>query len=365
MASAPDRESSRHLPCLDGLRAIAVSMVIVSHFGFDGLGGLGVSIFFVLSGFLITTLLLRELDATGSVSLRAFFARRSLRIFPAYYTFLAFSAAIDFHSGDTRIQPVIMPALFYYLNYYHALNGHSTASIAHAWSLAIEEQFYLIWPAVFLLVARRRREWLPRLLILAICTVAVWRTLAYTVLNLGQAWAYDAFDCRCDALATGCLLAVLLRNEAVARAVSACARHGWLLLIVLPLIVLIEVVDEGRLRYSIGFTLNAILIAFVMSQLLAKPEAPVGRFLDSAPLRFIGGISYGMYLYHVWGLTAGWHITHAHNIPGLLAGYVATVGFALVSFYVVEKPFLKLKHRFEAFAVGVGSRPRLSPSVLP
>src|ERR1700735_4971110 len=96
LASVSDSPSSRHLPCLDGLRAVAVSLVIVTHFGYPALGGLGVSIFFVLSGFLITTLLLRELEATGTVSLQGFYARRSLRIFPADYTFLAFSAAFDF-----------------------------------------------------------------------------------------------------------------------------------------------------------------------------------------------------------------------------------------------------------------------------
>ena len=352
---------TRHLPCLDGLRALAVSMVIVTHFGYPALGGLGVSIFFVLSGFLITTLLLRELDATGPVSLRAFFARRSLRIFPAYYCFLAFSAAIDFHHGDPRIQPVIVPALFYYLNYYHAIYGHSEASVAHAWSLAVEEQFYLLWPLAFLTITRWRRASLPYVLLIVIGAVAIWRTLAFTVFNLGQSWAYDAFDCRFDALAVGCLLAVLRHNPRVAAMVSAWSRHSLLLLAVLPLIVVIEVVDDGRLRYTAGFTVNAFLIAFVMSQLLARPQGLAGRILESRPLRYIGQISYGMYLYHVWGLTVGHHLVHSQSVLGLLAGYAATVGFALVSYYVIEKPFLNLKHRFEAFVTGT-ALPRSSPT---
>ena len=359
-----DSPSSRHLPCLDGLRAVAVSMVIVTHFGYPALGGLGVSIFFVLSGFLITTLLLRELEATGTVSLQGFYARRSLRIFPAYYTFLAFSAAIDFHHGDPRIQPVIVPALFYYLNYYHAVHGHSEASIAHAWSLAVEEQFYLIWPLAFLWVTRWQRARLPLALLLTIGAVAVWRTVAYTFLSLGQSWAYDAFDCRCDALATGCLLAVLLRHPKVARALAAAARHRLLLVAVLPLIVWIEVVDDGRLRYSVGFTVNAILIAFVMSQLLARPQTLVGRLLESGPLRSIGKVSYGMYLYHVWGLTVGLHVAHSHGPLGLLVGYVATVGFALVSYYVIEKPFLNFKQRFATPTAAVAGAADPSGAVL-
>ena len=270
-----------------------------------------------------------------------------MRIFPAYYVFLAFSAAIDFHQGDARIRPVIVPAVLYYLNYYHALHGHSNASIAHAWSLAVEEQFYLLWPLAFLAVTRRRRNWLPGMLVAVVCMVAIWRTLAYTTLGLGQAWAYDAFDCRCDALAAGCLLAVLLSNVAVRQQLSSCARRGWPVLVALPLILLIEVVNQGRFRYSLGFTLNALLFAFVISQLVLRPESWVVRVvLDSAPLEFIGGISYGMYLYHVWGLTAGRHLTHSQGIIGLIVGYLATIAFALISFYGIERPFLSLKKRF-------------------
>jgi peptidoglycan/LPS O-acetylase OafA/YrhL len=338
------------------LRAIAVSLVVIDHFGYGSviLGGLGVSIFFVLSGFLITTLLLRELDTTGDISLKAFFARRSLRIFPAYYIFLAFSAAVDFHQGDPRIRPVIVPAMFYYLNYYHALHGHSDASVAHAWSLAVEEQFYLLWPVAFLMITRRRPGWLPGLLVAVIGVVAVWRTLAYTTLGLGQAWAYDAFDCRCDALAAGCLLAVLLRRANINQLLAGCAQRGWPLLLALPAILLIELIDQGRFRYSLGFTLNALLIGFVISQLVLKPRALIVRILDARPLSFIGGISYGMYLYHVWGLQAGWDLTHAHGLLGLLAGYLGTIAFALISYYAIERPFLSLKKRFET----AGAAPR-------
>jgi peptidoglycan/LPS O-acetylase OafA/YrhL len=335
----------KRIPALDGIRAIAVSMVIVDHFGIPAFGGLGVSIFFVLSGYLITTLLLREFDATHSISLAAFYVRRSLRIFPAYYVLLAFSALIDFHQGDERIRPVIVPAAFYYLNYYHALHGHSNASIAHAWSLAVEEQFYLLWPLGFLLIARWRSTLLPHVLVFAIVGVCVWRTLAYSVLGLGQAWAYDAFDCRFDALAMGCLLAVSMRNETFTRGVKRLSQHPWLAVTALMVMLLIEGLDNGKLRYTFGFTINALLIAFVMSQLLARPGALAVRFLDSRPLRFIGRISYGMYLYHIWGLTAGWHLTHSHGAAGVIAGYAATVGFALVSFYAVETPFQRLKER--------------------
>src|SRR5438093_1124683 len=144
-----------HLPALDGLRAVAVFTVIVYHFGINAVpGDLGVSAFFVLSGFLITWLLLREHAANGTVSLRRFYTRRVLRIFPAYYAFLAVSFAIDSVRGQPWGSSLGLSSLFYLVNYYNALNGHPVTSIAHAWSLGIEEQFYLLWPMLLLLLLR-------------------------------------------------------------------------------------------------------------------------------------------------------------------------------------------------------------------
>src|SRR5881628_2466461 len=138
---------STHLPALDGLRAVAVFTVIVYHFGIAAVpGDLGVSAFFVLSGFLITWLLLREHAANGTVSLTRFYTRRVLRIFPAYYAFLALSFAIDHLRHDPWSPALRNSAIVYLINYFNAFNGHPNTSIAHAWSLAIEEQFYLLWP---------------------------------------------------------------------------------------------------------------------------------------------------------------------------------------------------------------------------
>src|SRR6267378_3170255 len=147
--------ADRHLPALDGLRAIAVFTVIVYHFGIHTVpGDLGVSAFFVLSGFLITWLLLKEQRATGTVSTRQFYTRRVLRIFPAYYVFLAASFAVDYARGQQWPPGLRLSGLFYVVNYYNAFHGHNAGSISHAWSLGIEEQFYLLWPMLFLVLLR-------------------------------------------------------------------------------------------------------------------------------------------------------------------------------------------------------------------
>jgi len=121
---------------------------MVYHFGVNQVpGDLGVSAFFVLSGFLITWLLLKEDSRMGEVSLTRFYTRRVLRIFPAYYTFLGLSFVIDHLRHDTWSPALRNSAILYVVNYFNALHGHPNTSIAHAWSLAVEEQFYLFWPS--------------------------------------------------------------------------------------------------------------------------------------------------------------------------------------------------------------------------
>jgi peptidoglycan/LPS O-acetylase OafA/YrhL len=117
-------------------------------------GDLGVGLFFVISGFLITLLLLREADRTGTVSLSQFYLRRTVRIFPAYYASMAVSLAVDFIRGTVWSPGLLASGAAYLMNYYNAFNNHPTTSIAHAWSLANEEQFYLLWPAAFLALRR-------------------------------------------------------------------------------------------------------------------------------------------------------------------------------------------------------------------
>ncbi len=137
-------------------------MVIFYHAGIDFPGAnarLGVSAFFVMSGFLITWLLLNEYDRTSSISLKHFYSRRILRIFPAYYVFIAASIVADLTLGDERIKPMILPSLSYYTNYFNAIYGQGSSSVSHMWSLAIEEQFYLIWPLLlYILISKGGRR---------------------------------------------------------------------------------------------------------------------------------------------------------------------------------------------------------------
>jgi peptidoglycan/LPS O-acetylase OafA/YrhL len=345
---------------LDGLRALAVGLVVVTHFGAPF--GLGVplalvSIFFVLSGFVITWLLLKEHESTGSISVRGFYARRAVRILPAYYVFVALSIAIDVTRGDGRIASAAMPALLNYTNYFNALHGHPASSVAHLWSLAVELQFYVVAPAAFLVLASRGRgapgfATLAKGAAFAIVGVAVWRSVAYLWLGLGPAYAYNAFDCRVDALASGCLLAASCRSPRCRSAMAACAGrwHAAPLLLSVGLLAAFEFASLWSvpwIRYTVGFTIQALAIAFAIGQLLILHAETPWRFLDARPMRYLGSLSYGMYLYHQWGLNVGEHLVSSPWLA-LPAGLAATVALAAASYHVIEQPADGLKTRFAA-----------------
>lgn len=339
--------SSRHLPALDGLRAVAVLVVVFYHAGVAGVpGDLGVSGFFVLSGFLITWLLLRENDATGKISLRNFYMRRSLRIFPAYYVFITASLVLDTILGDPWMHGLRAAAYGYFVNYFNALHGHPTTSIAHAWSLAIEEQFYLLWPAAFLLLRRGGRRMVRRGLLFAIGVVMVWRTYLFVVRGVGPAYVYNAFDTRFDNLAVGCLLAVVIDTDWFSRLASRLVSRIWLPALTLTALYCSRVAFSPSYHYGPGFTVDAVLVAIFIVQMLMLSGTWLWGWLDHPVTRYIGRISYPMYLYHPWALDAARHLGLNSGWLTLVFGVGLTVMAASGSYFMIEKPFLRLKKKF-------------------
>ena len=355
------------LPALDGLRAAAIALVMASHAPAPFPAGrfpgdLGVTLFFVLSGFLITRLLLREWDATGDLSLRAFLTRRVLRIFPAYYAFLAvwLVAAVLLHKPS---EPAHVAAGFTYtVNYYQAITGRAAGLIAHAWSLAVEEQFYLLWPPLLLLLLRRggpRRAGV--LLAAAIVAVGAWRCYLLLGAGAGPVYVYNAFDTRFDALATGCLLAVLLRDPRIVPGVRAIGGSAWMPALTAVAVLAPHVRAPLPFRYGPGFSLDAILCAVLLAQVLAVGGEGAWRVLSWRPVRWIGALSYSLYLYHLLVEQA----VLALDIPAWLRlplWLAASFAVAAASYYAIEKPFLRLKDRF---AGGRAARDRASAAAEP
>ena len=320
-------------------------LVMLTHGGYGGWGSTGVNAFFVLSGFLITHLLLKEQDSSGTISLRDFYLRRSLRIFPAYYVFLVFSLTVDHFQGDLRSKDDALAALFYLQNYRNAIVGHSNSSIAHSWSLGVEEQFYLLWPAAFLLLARRGYKTTGRVLVTAIFAVLAWRCLAYGVLGFTISWLYNAFDSRFDSLAIGCLLAVLLRSSKVRGVAERVASNSVYPLITIVLILLPTFVAPPEWKHSVGFTYEAALVAILVVQLMLLSQRSIWRFIEWRWLAFIGTLSYSLYLYHGWGGGIGDNFVSLPKAVQFWIGAVVSLGLAYGSYRLVERPFLRLKER--------------------
>jgi peptidoglycan/LPS O-acetylase OafA/YrhL len=340
--------AQRHMPALDGLRAVSVFVVMVYHFGLVQVpGDLGVSAFFVLSGFLITWLLLKENRATGSVSLSHFYTRRVLRIFPAYYAFLVVSFVVDHLRNDPWSPALRYSAVFYVVNYFNAFFGHPNTSVAHAWSLAIEEQFYLLWPLAFLLLRRRSKRAALGMIVGIIVAVGLWRSIAFLVIGASKAYVYNAFETRFDNIAIGCLLALLLERGNLRGAVGATARWSWLPMLTLGLLVVSRVFMPTTYHYSAGFTVDAALIAIFIVQVLQLYREPLWSWLELPLVRYLGTISYPLYLYHQWGLGA---VQSLHALPEgvqFLAGTLLCIAVASGSYFVVERPFLRLKRGLE------------------
>ncbi|PYP93181.1 MAG: acyltransferase [Candidatus Angelobacter sp. Gp1-AA117] len=352
-----------NIPALDGMRAVAVFLVIIYHFGFDRVpGGLGVLIFFVLSGFLITWLLLKENDSTGQVSIRGFYIRRALRIFPAFYCFWLGTVALLAMTHRHIDWPHAFSALFYTSNYYQGIVKPPDSFVSHTWSLAIEEQFYLVWPGIFY-AFRKRLKALTLLTGTIIVCAWTWRLALQFVLHVNQSYIYRAFETRIDHLMVGCLLALLIRQGTASALLSKCCRYIWAPLVPICLLFISACVfgQSPDYRDSIGFIVEPLLIAALLVQLIYFESTALWKWTNISALRWLGRISYSLYLYQQITLHPAHRLLSRFPVViQLLAGIAFTIVMASASFYLVEKYFLQLKRRFAPAAARSSRREVIS-----
>jgi len=355
-ASPAPSGHARNIPSLDGIRAFSVLAVVLNHslwFAPAWLsgsalykaslanGGNGVATFFVISGFLITTLLLREHEKTGTLSLRRFYFRRSMRIFPAFYVFLLV-AVILWRCGifSLNLRSLLLSATYTWC-YVPSATGYL---IQHSWSLSIEEQFYLFWPALLLACGT-----LPRIRKAALAIIAAFpllRIAIYFAFPSARNFEYYMIYAWLDTMMVGCLAAVAFRSDATRHRVLALLTPARIFLLGCLAYVINPLLDtflpspyKGLYALLLSPTLTAFSICAVMLYCIHHPRGIVGRLLNQPILRWLGSISYSVYLWQQLFVSERLHL-HA-------LGYLATLAAAAASFYLVERPFLRLRTRLE------------------
>jgi peptidoglycan/LPS O-acetylase OafA/YrhL len=341
--------TSRRIPALDGLRGVAILAVLVHHqltpLALRG-GFLGVDLFFVLSGFLITGLLLAEFQQAGEISLRKFYLRRVLRLGPALFLYLAGCLLVTWYyqpNEFTRELKLIGIGLAYATNWRMAFGWDTSLDpTAIIWSLSIEEQFYLIWPLVLsaCLALKLKRRAIVCGLILVIGSIIVNR---YALLRGGADLTrlYYGTDTHADALLVGCIAAFV---PVVRLRASGLTLLG--LLVATLLGYSIAALDFTSLfLYRGGFTLVSVLVGILILVVANAPRSLPALILQWRLLRWFGQISYGLYL---------WHWLVIRNISFYYLGWwepwvklALALGIASASFYLVEKPFNRMKARYE------------------
>ncbi|MGB6973066.1 MAG: acyltransferase [Terracidiphilus sp.] len=340
---------SNRLPSLDGLRAVSILLVLLGHLsgtrGFGritlGVGDyahLGVLVFFVISGFLITRLMLSEYQRQGRVSLGNFYLRRVLRLFPASYAYILVVSLASAAGLFALNSSDIWHAVTYTVNYLPSRSWQ----IGHLWSLSVEEQFYLLWPCAFALSKPRRAAWVAAGVILF---GPVARALTWLFLRHTPYYDLETFPTLADSLAMGCLLAMLS---------GWLERQRWYLRLFRPhyslcLLALILLIN----RYG-GYTIVAVFgtsivyaaTAILVHRSLYCSNDWVGRLLNWRPITFLGVLSYSLYVWQQLFLnrtSSSWVNEFPQNI---LFAFAA----ALCSYFLLEKPFLSLRRRLRLVA---------------
>jgi peptidoglycan/LPS O-acetylase OafA/YrhL len=350
--------SLKKIPSLDGLRAVAVLLVIFHHLHVPFFPeGRGVLTFFVLSGFLITWMMLQESERTGDVSIRNFYIRRVLRIFPAFYVFVILSIVTRWLTVAWPNRSLLydyLSAFFYTINYRLALTPHIAHTAQHTWALSVEEQFYLLWPCVFVAFHKKLRR-LTYVLVAAIALINTYRLVLYFGFHACEKWLTYSFDTRADHILIGCLLAVLLKRGVGTWFWNWITARTWYSLVPLLLTIASIAISFHRglaYRFSVGFVLDPLLTAILLVQVIALGHSRLWGWLNWKVIVYLGKISYGMFLYHMFANRLVIVLFGMHSLWFRLPAVIAvSVLFGTSSYYLIENRFLRLKTKFEREAL--------------
>lgn len=333
----------KRIPSLDGLRAISIALVVVGHMAksghaprifWDHYAEIGVRIFFVISGYLITNLLLHEHTRTATINLREFYVRRAYRIFPAAFAFMLVAFVVFWH----ELRWYDMAAALFYLANHDYLRPWI---LGHLWSLSIEEQFYLLWPGILKRWYRHRVAILVGVFVFA----PVFRTLLFALKVHGGGGAL--LPAIGNNLAIGCLLAIFASRIPKI--------SSYLALAMLSAAVFIPLFEASTVKWTLLmlFVLQPLLLISITGLVLHVVQVPY-RFLNWSVVTWLGRISYSLYL---------WQQPFCSD-PAMKSGWLvlAALGCACLSYYVIERPMLQMRERRRAGGASEVASQVLRPS---
>jgi peptidoglycan/LPS O-acetylase OafA/YrhL len=349
---------SERIPSLDGLRAVSILLVLVSHstlsmppaladhphfWLFAANSQLGVRTFFVISGLLITSLLVRDFDEHGGVRIAAFYGRRVRRIFPAFYTYiLVLALLVALHVVRSPATSDFVTAATFTWNYGHIWypgNFEGRFLLGQFWTLAVEEQFYLLWPVTLAMAGLVRARTIAVILLAAMPLV---RVAAYFLWPAARAASAELLQSTADCLMVGVIIALSAGTPRFEALVARLTRTPWpsLAAVVVATVVspLLKSMFGGPYLLAAGWTIDSLCIGLVVLYLTRLPGCTAGRILNSRPFVAIGVLSYSLYL---WSMLffSGVNRTWTGTFP---VGYVMTVLAATLSYHLVEKPILRM-----------------------
>jgi peptidoglycan/LPS O-acetylase OafA/YrhL len=346
------RSRPQHIPGLDGLRAVSIMIVLVGHFLLErsSYSTIGVYIFFVISGFLITTLMYAERDRFGTLDVKRFYLRRLLRLYPVLIAFLAVVYCVALSTGRAYPLAEASSVLFYCANYlmsWQEMTGRETQlPIAVLWSLSVEEHFYLLMPAFFLLTQGRKMVGFAIALCIApivirIFYLSIWPWIGYTTV------LYQNSELRMDSIAYGVLLAALYHGK---KSLGLLQALGSTVAVCLGAVLLVASFEmpQSFYKFVARDTLRTVALVPLVCNVLFSAQLPwLKHFLNLKLVAWVGVLSYSLYVWH--GAQQYFFTALGLADGSLWSGWCKLVGTfccAIASYYLVEKPFLRFKTHF-------------------
>lgn len=345
------------IPSLDGIRGLAALTVFVSHVGMRDIipGGFGVTVFFFLSGFLITTLLRREWEKSRDISLKHFYLRRAFRIWPPMYIVLLI-LMIPFVNGlsQSPVTPAALAAQFLqYTNYYVivASDAHLIPGACPMWSLAVEEHFYLLFPLGLLFMLRRDYNYarIGRILLGVCAAVLAWRCILVFGFGVGEGYTFLATDTRLDSMLYGCVLAIVA-NPSLDKQALRFSDRTWMGLVVagFALLLFCFVYRHPQFRETFRYSLQGIALAPLFFAAVRYSHWPLFRWLDHPVMRALGLISYTFYLIHITALSFVERYVHGSWWVHASLGFLLSVAFSAAMYFLVERRLGALRRRLRS-----------------